>query len=80
MLSVHLIGTRANLVVSILSGEENLPGLINAQLGDLAVRGMDGDVDLSGLISFGSGNLLNFDAVLLSVNGLDLALFTLGSL
>ena len=40
---------------------------------------MDWDVDLSCLISFGSCNLLNFDAVLLSVNGFDLALLTLGS-
>ena len=41
---------------------------------------MDGNVNLSCLIGFGSGNLLNFDAVLLSVNGLDLALLTFGSL
>ena len=78
--SIHLVSTRTSLVVSILSGEKDLSGLINAQLGDLAVRGMDGNVDLSGLIGFGSSDLLNFEAVLLSVNGLDLALLTLGSL
>ena len=77
--SVHLVGTRSNLVVSILSGKKNFSRLVNAQLGDLAVRGVDWDVDLGGLIGFGSGNLLNFDAVLLSVNGLNLALLTLGS-
>ena len=78
--SVHLVSTRAGLVVSVLSGEKDLSGLIDAQLGDHAVRGVDGDVDLGGLIGFGSGNLLNFDAVLLSVNGLDLAFLTFGSL
>ena len=71
--SIHLVGTGGALVVSVLSGEKDLAGLVNRELGDLALRRSDGKVSRLAVLAILS-DLVDVDAPSLAVDSLDLAL------
>lgn len=70
--SVHLVGAGGTLVVSVLSGEEDLSRLVNGELGDLAVRRVNRNVSRLAVLAF-LGQLIDVDAPSSSVDGHDLA-------